>query len=78
MTPKGHAPGCVTNRPWMSLYVGLEDGVDTLYHISEPRDALLMMPRDVVEYVQGLRYFVGMSEQKAINLFREKLAEMGS
>ena len=59
-----------------TLYVGLEDGVDALYHISEPRDQLLMMPRDVVEYVQGLRYFIGMSEQKAIASFREKLTEL--
>ena len=52
-----------------TLYVGLEDGVDSLFHLSEPRDNLLMLPRDVVEYIIGYRYFVGLSEQKSIRLF---------
>ena len=59
-----------------TLYVGLEDGVDHLYHISEPRENLLMLPRDVVEYVQGIRYYLGMSEQKSIRLFRECLEKL--
>ncbi len=53
-----------------TLYVGLEDGVDSLYHLTEPRDNLLMLVRDVVEYIMGYRYFVGLSEQKSIDLFR--------
>ena len=53
-----------------TLYVGLEDGVDSLFHISEPRDNLLMLARDVMEYIIGYRYFVGLSEQKSIDLFR--------
>ncbi len=56
-----------------TLYVGLEEGVDGLYHLNEPRDELLMLPRDVVEYVQGIRYYVGRSEQQAIARFRELL-----
>ena len=56
-----------------TLYVGLEEGVDGLYHLNEPRDELLMLPRDVVEYVQGIRYYVGRSEQQAISRFRELL-----
>ena len=56
-----------------TLYVGLEEGVDGLYHLNEPRDDLLMLPRDVVEYVQGIRYYVGRSEQQAITRFREYL-----
>ena len=59
-----------------SLYVGLEEGVDGLYHLNEPRDELLMLPRDVVEYVQGIRYYVGRSEQQAIARFREYLEEL--
>jgi len=53
-----------------TLYVGLEEGVDSLFHLSEPRDNLLMLVRDVVEYIIGYRYFVGLSEQKSIALFR--------
>lgn len=59
-----------------TLYVGLEDGVDSLYHLNEPRDELLMLPRDVVEYIQGIRYFIGLSEQKAIDQFRQYLKQL--
>ncbi len=61
-----------------TLYVGLEDGVDALYHTSEPRENLLMLPRDVVEYVQGIRFYIGMSEQKSMRIFREYLAQLDS
>lgn len=53
-----------------TLYVGLEEGVDSLFHLSDPRENLLMLARDVMEYIIGYRYFVGLSEQKSINLFR--------
>jgi predicted solute-binding protein len=35
-----------------------------------------MLPRQVVEYIQGLRYYVGMAEQRAIDRFREYLAQL--
>ena len=60
-----------------TLYVGLEEGVDGLYHLNEPRDELLMLPRDVVEYIQGIRYYVGRSEQQSIARFRQCLADLG-
>jgi predicted solute-binding protein len=59
-----------------TLYVGLEDGVDALYHLNEPRDELLMLPRDVVNHLQTIRYFMGLSEQKAVNQFREYLKQV--
>jgi chorismate dehydratase len=59
-----------------TLYVGLEDGVDALYHLNEPRDELLMLPRDVVNHLQTIRYFMGLSEQKAVNQFREYLKQL--
>ena len=59
-----------------TLYVGLEDGVDALYHLADPREDLLMLPRDIVEYVQGLKYYVGMTEQRAIERYRQCLAEL--
>lgn len=59
-----------------TLYVGLEDGVDSLYHLNEPRDDLLMLPRDIVEYIQGIRYYIGLSEQKAIDQFRQCLEQL--
>jgi chorismate dehydratase len=60
-----------------ALYVGLEDGMDAWYHQSEPRTDLGMRPRDVVEFLDGLRYFIGMSEQKAIDRFRQYLDQLG-
>ena len=60
------------------LYVGLEDGVDGLYHLNEPREDLLMLPRHVVEYIQGLRYYIGMAEQRAIERFREYWNQLDS
>ena len=59
-----------------TLYVGLEDGVDSLFHLSDPKDHLLMMARDIVEYIIGYRYFVGLSERKSIDLFKEYLAKL--
>ena len=58
------------------LYVGLEDGVDGLYHLNEPREDILMLPKQVVEYIQGLRYYIGMSEQRAVQRIRECLEKL--
>ena len=44
--------------------------MDSLFHLSDPRENLLMLARDVMEYIIGYRYFVGLSEQKSIDLFR--------
>ena len=60
-----------------TLYVGLEDGVDSLYHVSEPRDRLLMLPKDIVQYVKGLRFFMGLAENKSVELYRGYLAKLG-
>lgn len=60
-----------------TLYVGLEDGVDSLYHVSEPRDRLLMLPKDIVQYVKGLRFFMGLAENKSVQLYRGYLAKLG-
>jgi chorismate dehydratase len=59
-----------------ALYVGLEDGMDVLCHSYDPRNDLLMLPRDIFEYLDGLTYFIGMSEQKAIHQFREYLNQL--
>ncbi len=59
-----------------TLYVGLEEGVENLFHESDPRDKLLMLPKEVVEYIQGHRFFVGLSERKAIELFQGYLKQL--
>jgi len=37
---------------------------------------LLMHPRDVLEYTQGIRYFIGVTEQRSIERFRQYLAQL--
>lgn len=57
-----------------ALFVGQEDWMNNLYKATGPRNDLLMLPREVLEYVQGLRFFIGVPEARAIALFQEKLA----
>jgi len=59
-----------------TLYVGLEDGAEALYQVAEPREDLLMLPRDIVRYIQGFRYYIGQSEQQAIDQFQRYLQQL--
>jgi chorismate dehydratase len=59
-----------------TLYVGLEEGVNSLYALAEPREDLLMLPRDVVTYIQGLRYHIGHTEQQAIERFQQYVNQL--
>ena len=59
-----------------ALYVGLEDGVEALYQAAEPREDLLMLPRHIVRYIQGFRYYIGKSEQQAIDQFQRYLQQL--
>ncbi|MBM3226603.1 MAG: hypothetical protein FJZ47_22800 [Candidatus Tectomicrobia bacterium] len=52
------------------LYVGLEEGVNALCELAKPRQDLLMLPRDVVTYIQGFRYYIGRAEEQAIEQFQ--------
>jgi chorismate dehydratase len=60
-----------------ALYVGLEEGVDALCQVAEPRQDLVMLPRDIAAYIQGFRYFIGRAEQRAIDRFRRYLEQLG-
>ena len=57
-----------------ALFVGQEDWLNNLYKATGPRDDLFMLPREVLEYVQGLRFFIGVPEERSMALFQEKLA----
>jgi chorismate dehydratase len=59
-----------------ALYVGLEEGVDALCQLAQPRADLLMLPRDIATYIQGYRYYIGRSEQQAIDRFRRYLQQL--
>jgi len=56
-----------------TLYVGLQDWADGLFRAATKRDDLLMHPRDILEYTQGIRYFIGVTEQRAIDRFQHYL-----
>jgi chorismate dehydratase len=59
-----------------TLYEGLQDWADGLFRSSDVRDEVLMHPRDILEYTQGLRYFIGRTEQRAIDVFQRYLVEL--
>ena len=59
-----------------ALYVGLQDWADGIFHISESRDNLRMHPQDILTYTQGLRYFMGVPERKALESFLSYLKDI--
>ena len=59
-----------------ALFVGQEDWMNNLYKVTGPRNDLRMLPREVLEYVQGLRFFMGVPEERAIASFLEKMAQL--
>jgi chorismate dehydratase len=59
-----------------TLYTGLQDWADGLFHSSTKRDDVLMRPRDILEYTQGIRYFIGVTEQRAIDRFQHYLEQL--
>ena len=60
-----------------ALYVGLQDWADGLFRLSESRDNLRMHPQDMLAYTQGIRYFMGVPEQKGLALFLQRLEKLG-
>lgn len=61
-----------------SLYTSLQDWADGLYRVSGPSDRVPVHPSEIHTYTQGLRYFIGVPEEKAIELFRGYLGELGA
>jgi len=61
-----------------SIYTSLQDWSDGLFHLSDPRNSVRMHPQDILFYAQGLRYFIGVPEQKSIDLFQEYLEQLTS
>jgi chorismate dehydratase len=59
-----------------ALYTGMQDWADGLFRAAEGRDDVLMHPRDILEYTQGIRYFLGVSEQRAIERFQQYLKQL--
>ena len=60
-----------------SLYTSLQDWADGLYRVSGPSDSVPVHPQEIYQYTQGLRYFIGVPEEKSIALFQEYLGQLG-
>jgi chorismate dehydratase len=58
------------------LYTGLQDWADGIFRSSTVRDDLHMHPRDLHEYTQGIRYFLGVTEQRAMERFQQCLEQL--
>jgi chorismate dehydratase len=61
-----------------SLYTSLQDWADGLYRVSGPSDRVPVHPSEIHTYTQGLRYFIGVPEEKSIGLFQGYLGELGA
>ena len=59
-----------------TLYTSLQDWADGLFRSSPIREDLFMHPRDILEYTQGIRYFIGVPEQRAIERFQACLEQL--
>jgi chorismate dehydratase len=59
-----------------ALYGGLQDWADGLFRSATARQDVLMHPRDILEYTQGIRYFIGVTEQRAMERFRHALEQL--
>ena len=59
-----------------SLYTSLQDWADGLYRVSGPSDRVPVHPQEIHQYTQGLRYYIGVPEEKSIALFKEYVAQL--
>ena len=60
-----------------SLYTSLQDWADGLYRVSGPSDRVPVHPQEIHQYTQGLRYFMGVPEERSVALFQEYLEQLG-
>ena len=60
------------------LYSCIDEGLEHVPTIHENRLDLRMSLREVVEYYRGFRYWAGVSEQKAMDLFRKYVVSIGT
>ena len=60
-----------------SLYTSLQDWADGLYRVSGPSDRVPVHPSEIHTYTQGLRYFMGVPEERSVALFEEYLGQLG-
>ena len=59
-----------------SLYTSLQDWADGLYRVSGPSDRVPIHPQEIHQYTQGLRYYIGVPEEKSISAFSEYVTQL--
>ena len=59
-----------------SLYTSLQDWADGLYRVSGPSDRMPVHPQEIHQYTQGLRYYIGVPEEKSIALFKDYVGQL--
>ncbi len=59
-----------------SLYTSLQDWADGLYRVLGPAIPLPIHPQEIHTYTQGLRYYAGRPEERAIAQFQEYLEQL--
>lgn len=59
-----------------SLYTSLQDWADGLYRVSGPSNRVPIHPQEILQYTQGIRYFIGVPEEQSIAVFKEYLTQL--
>jgi chorismate dehydratase len=59
-----------------SLYTSLQDWADGLYRVSGSSNRVPIHPHEIHQYTQGIRYFIGVPEEKSIAVFKEYLTQL--
>lgn len=60
-----------------SLYTSLQDWADGLFRLSGPSNRVPIHPQEIYQYTQGMRYYIGVPEEKSIVVFKEYLTQLG-
>lgn len=60
-----------------SLYTSLQDWADGLFRVSGSGDRVPVHPQEIHQYTQGLRYYIGVPEEKSIATFEEYVTRLG-
>ncbi|MDA0263274.1 MAG: hypothetical protein O3A93_13380 [Chloroflexi bacterium] len=60
-----------------SLYTSLQDWADGLYRVKGPSVPLPVHPQEIHQYTQGLRYYIGVPEERSIAQFEQHVGELG-
>ena len=58
------------------LYTCVDEGLEHMYVIGQTREDVRMSNKEIVDYFQGIRYWAGVGELKAMALFRDLVSKL--